>query len=156
MLIGQQFSMSDLSFFLCVVRVSAAFKFQGKFELNNELLKLQYTKREKRYLFDLINFTGISCSWHAIFVLSPNSKENFKSFFFIQVSILKILGRFSYFAIAFNIRSSILDKFYSSSGTCCMPSLSTILVKKLLNVFARSSFFVIKPLLLIGEIDFFE
>ena len=37
-----------------------------------------------------------------------------------------------------------------------MPSLSTILVKKLLNVFARSSFFVIKPPLLIGEIDFFE
>ena len=38
-----------------------------------------------------------------------------------------------------------LDKFELSSGTCSMPSL--------LNIFARSSFFVIKPSLLIREID---
>ena len=38
-----------------------------------------------------------------------------------------------------------LDKFALSSGTYSMPSL--------LNVFARSSFFIIKPSLLIKEID---
>ena len=55
--------------FLCVGRISAAFTFEEKIELSKELLKLWYIKWEKRSLFDLISFTGISCSWHA-FVLS--------------------------------------------------------------------------------------
>ena len=57
----------------------------------------------KKILFDLINFTGILCSWDAflpsnlfisleIFGLTTNSKEKFK---------------------AFSIGSSILDKFDS-------------------------------------------
>ena len=65
--------------------------FEGKLELDKELLKLWYVNREKRSLFDLINFTGISCSWHAFFLsnlfvsfeisgLSTNSKEKYKSF----------------------------------------------------------------------------
>ena len=56
-----------------------------------------------------------------------------------------MFGWFSYFAIAFNIGLSILDKFDASPGTCSMPSLFLILLKALLNVFARSSFSVIYP-----------
>ena len=133
-----------LVFLFSFGKTSAAFKLKGKFELNKVLLKLWHIKWEKRSLFDLINFTGISCSWHVflpsnlfisleIFGLSTNSKEKFKSFSFMQFLILKILGWFSYFPIAFNTWSSILYKFDSSSGTCSMPSLLKILLKKIMK-----------------------
>ena len=43
-LIGRQLSISGLFFFLCVGRISAAYKFEEKLELNKELLILWYIK----------------------------------------------------------------------------------------------------------------
>ena len=62
-----------------------------KFFALSRPLWIWYIKREKRSLFDLINFTGISCSWHTflpsdlfisleIFGLWTNSEEKFRSF----------------------------------------------------------------------------
>ena len=138
--------------------MAAFFKYDGKFELNREKLKLLQTKLDTISKFSVTILTEISLSWQAfsgfslcysfkIVSLVTKLKEKDIFLFFIFYFIFMILGSFSYFLIAFKTGSEILRFSLISNKFLSILRFWFMLLKKVLKLLTSLWLFVMVLLL---------